>query len=165
MLDSKNAIRIEKQKRKSGGPRTVFVFKCAYPECNKEIKSRSGKDLDEHGGKCAVHSHIKRPFESIYNGLLNDHRNPIIELTYEQFLTFTKIKICHYCFSTINWTEYSIISGNYKSRAYFLDRKDNLGPYSIDNCVVCCTKCNIAKGNRYSYEEWYGMTSYFRGKS
>lgn len=23
-------------------------------------------------------------------------------------------------------------------------------------------KCNLARGNRYTYEEWFGMTEFFR---
>jgi hypothetical protein len=30
------------------------------------------------------------------------------------------------------------------------------------NVVGCCKRCNIAKGNRFTYDEWYGMTEYFR---
>jgi hypothetical protein len=31
-------MRIEKQPRKSGGPRTIFIFMCDYPGCTKEMK-------------------------------------------------------------------------------------------------------------------------------
>jgi hypothetical protein len=29
-----------------------------------------------------------------------------------------------------------------------IDRKDNTNGYSVDNCVSCCTACNLAKGTR-----------------
>jgi len=51
------------------------------------------------------------------------------------------------------------------SRSYKLDRMNNDSGYTKDNCVVCCWKCNQSKGNRYTYEEWYGMTAYFREKT
>lgn len=34
-----------------------------------------------------------------------------------------------------------------------LDRVDNAGPYSVDNCVPCCGPCNVAKGTM-SVEEF-----------
>lgn len=38
--------------------------------------------------------------------------------------------------------------------AYNLDRKDNSKGYSIKNCVVCCTVCNLTRGNRFTYEQF-----------
>jgi hypothetical protein len=58
-----------------------------------------------------------------------------------------------------------MVDGKATSRAYQLDRKDNALGYSVDNCVVCCHRCNDAKSNGYDYEEWYGMTAYFRSKA
>lgn len=165
MLNKENAIRMEKQPRKSGGPRTIFVFQCDHAGCRKEIKVRTGNDLLVSSGKCGAHSHVKRPFESIYNSLKNDWRKTPVELSYEDFLDFTKHNACHYCTANIPWVEFGTVDGEFISRSYFLDRKDNEGSYSVQNCVVCCTRCNRAKGNRYSYEEWYGMTTYFRDKN
>ena len=96
---------------------------------------------------CQVHAQRKRPFESIYNGIKNDWRGTEVDLTYEEYLEFTKITNCHYCNSPIPWKAYG-------PRAYYLDRKDNDERYSKVNCVVCCTEGNIAKGNRYTYDEW-----------
>lgn len=144
MLDKNKAIRKITQIRQNGGPRHTYIFKCIIFHCPKEIKVRCDA-LKKASGKCGRHSHIKKPFESIYNGLFNDHRNTIIELTYEEFLEFTNIKNCYYCNENINWNEYGTINGKFISRAYFLDRKDNKGPYSKNNCVVCCSRCNKIK--------------------
>lgn len=165
MLNKKKAIRIEKQPRKSGGPRTVYIFKCKIFDCYNEIKARSGKDLLLRSGTCIIHSHRKKPFESIYNSLCNDDRNLKIDLTYDQFIEFTKIKKCHYCNYTIKWIEYPTIAGKFISNAYYLDRKDCDVGYSKYNCVVCCTRCNRGRSNAYTYQEWYGMTEYLRKKS
>lgn len=164
MLNKKDAIRIEKQSRKCGGPRTVYIFLCNVRDCGKEFKCRVGKELSERNGTCAIHSHRKRPFESIYNSILNDWRQTPVELTYDEFLIFTKNNKCHYCHEIINWIEYSTVSGKYISRAYYLDRMDNNVSYSSNNCVVCCTRCNLCRSNSYTYDEWYGMTEYFRNK-
>jgi len=134
---------------------------CTYPGCKHILNIRSDQ-IKTHTKKCSTHSHTKRPYESIYQSLLKDWRKLDNTLTYEQFLDFTSIKNCHYCLSYINWIPYSTVQGKFISRAYYLDRKDNNLGYSLTNCVTCCTTCNRAKGNRYSYEEWYGMTEYFR---
>lgn len=47
---------------------------------------------------------------------------------------------------------------------YNLDRIDNNKGYIFSNLVVCCWRCNNSKGNRYSFEEWFGMTKFFRDK-
>jgi 5-methylcytosine-specific restriction endonuclease McrA len=159
MLDKSKAVSIYTNIRKNGGPRHTYTFKC--PQCPNTFKIRSDA-LKKATGLCGSCSHKKKPYESLYNSLIKDHRKIKIELTYDEFLEFTKITECHYCLDKINREPYSTLNGKFSSRAYFLDRKNNNGPYSYSNCVVCCTKCNLAKGNRYTYEEWYGMTHYFR---
>ena len=162
-LDKNNVIDTIIQNRPKHGPRYTYIFKCCYLNCKTHIKVRSDA-LKTHSGKCSTHSHVKREFESIYNSFKWGWRGIKCSLTYEQFLEFTKIKNCHYCYSVINWIPYSVVNGRYKSRAYYLDRKNNNGAYSKENCVVCCTKCNIAKNSNYSYNDWYGMTEYYRLK-
>lgn len=162
MLDKTKALSVEKQPRKSDGPRTVYIFKCKEDECEETIKVRAGKELQYRTGYCYIHASQKRPFESIYNGIVNSWRGTPVDLTYEQFVEFTSIKNCFYCTKIINWEEYGVVKGKYTSRAYYLDRKDNTKSYSIENCVVCCTRCNKSRSNSFTYEEWYGMTEYFR---
>jgi 5-methylcytosine-specific restriction endonuclease McrA len=102
--------------------------------------------------------HYKTPYKGTY-GILRKHakrRSIELSMTYEEFLPFTEELQCHYCLSDIVWIKHG------KVNAYNLDRIDNEKGYSKENCVVCCWKCNNSKGNRYSHEEWYGMTEYFR---
>jgi hypothetical protein len=153
MLDKKKSIKTIKQDRPGYGPRYTYVFVCSYPKCAEFINVRQDA-LKKASGKCLSHSHVKRPFEGIYNRLFDDRRKPVIELTYEQFLKFTKITLCHYCGAKINRQEFATIKGEYKSSAYFLDRKDSKKPYCVRNCVVCCTRCNFLKGNRFTYKEF-----------
>jgi hypothetical protein len=82
-------------------------------------------------------------------------RNIKLELTYEEFLTFTKENKCHYCYLEIEYKKY----GN---ASYHLDRKNNYDGYNINNLVVCCNRCNKGKRELFNYDEWYGMTKYFR---
>jgi len=101
-----------------------------------------------------------RPYESTYNTLryVNEGRYSV-DLSYEQFLSFVSIKNCHYCGRDIVWREH--IS---KSHGYNLDRKDNNKCYSVENCVVCCSRCNKGKSDSFSYDEWYQMTKCLREK-
>lgn len=142
MLLKENALKTIKTK--SG---KVFIFKCLDINCDSNIRVRSSY-LSKASGFCIKHTHQKRPFEHIYNSIGKDGRkNSTNNLTYEEFLTFTKIKKCYYCLANIPWKEYAYEDGEYTSKCYFLDRKINSQPYSLTNCVVCCTHCNRMKSN------------------
>lgn len=144
---------------KEPGGRKIEIHQCN--NCDHEIKRRPGR---EHSGLCQSCSLKKKPYEAIYNTIKLSHRNILVELSYEEFVELTKIKECHYCSSPIPWRPYQKIKGKFKSKAYFLDRKDNQDIYRKDNVVVCCTKCNMSRCNRYSYEEWFGMAEFLRKK-
>lgn len=151
-MNKENAIRIEKRKRTdSNSYRTHYIFKCIKEDCNNEVSIRSGY-LNESTGMCYIHRSILRrirPFEKLYNTLKLKANNGIqVDLTYEEYLRFTKIPNCHYCYDLINWTEYS------KGYNYNIDRKDSYKGYSLDNCVVCCGICNFTKSNRFTYNEF-----------
>ena len=75
-------------------------------------------------------------------------------------MKFVEEKTCHYCNASVKWTEFNLLKG----QAYNLDRKDNDLPYTVENCVVCCERCNKAKREFFSYEEWYEMTECLRKK-
>jgi hypothetical protein len=96
-----------------------------------------------------------RPFEWLFNIFTSasDRRDIPHSLTYEDFLIFTKINSCHYCSFPIEWPEYSRSKGP-EREAYYLDRIDNNVGYTPANCVVCCSRCNMGKGDSFSYEEW-----------
>lgn len=106
-------------------------------------------------------SQRKKPYESLYRRLERKARNRgiICNLSYEEFVEFTKIKKCHYCLQDIVFSEYNITKNGYSCN---LDRKNNDGPYSKDNCVVCCKKCNFGKGSRHSYTSWMTITEQYR---
>ena len=89
----------------------------------------------------------------MFNILRSKARGYEVLLTYEEFLEFTKTLRCHYCFAEIDWT---------KDQRYNLDRRNNDIGYTKENCVVCCPRCNYGKSNLFTYDEWYGMTSWFR---
>ncbi len=105
-----------------------------------------------------------RPYEGLYNILLRKNNGrgepfPVL-FSYADFVNFTKTKECHYCDSPINWTEYNVAKS--KTQAYNLDRKDPSVGYSKENCVVCCPRCNRAKSNHFTYEEWMQIGALIR---
>lgn len=119
--------------------------------CRKCIGKTNGlrrKRISRMGAKLA-------PFEWIYKILLRESkkRNIPSTLTFPQFLTFTLIDACHYCDAAIIWKE----DYNSKFQAYNLDRKDNALGYDLDNLVTCCSRCNLSRGNRFTYIQWVEM--------
>jgi hypothetical protein len=107
-----------------------------------------------------------RPYEALFNefvGSCNKRKGRRTtvpnSITYRQFLQFTKETQCHYCWDDLKWTEYGTTTNGGK---YQLDRKNNAFGYSVKNCVVCCTQCNMQKSHRFTYEEWWKSTQWRR---
>jgi hypothetical protein len=132
--------------------RKKHVVFCSYDGCSKKMLVRSD-GMKLHSGLCKVHSHVKRPFESIYNRLFNDWRKTPVELSYEEFVELMKVNECHYCQKPIARIPFATVEGKFLSTAYCLDKKNPKGPYSKANCVTCCWDCNRIKGNVLTYEE------------
>jgi hypothetical protein len=136
-----------------------WVCKCS---CGNEIIVSYHNLVNAYVKSCGCYNKEKaaykelRPYEGIYNLLLRSasRRNKKIpvELPYEYFLRFIAIKSCHYCDGDISWREYG-------KGPYNLDRKDNDVGYVIDNIVVCCKRCNYAKSNLFTYNEWKFITT------
>jgi hypothetical protein len=95
-------------------------------------------------------SRRKRPFEAQYNGLVHRTKHEVL-LSYEEFVQLTDVKECHYCGAPINWPKDGYGKSSSPSN---LDRKDNRLPYTKENVVVCCKKCNIGKNRFFTYDEW-----------
>lgn len=141
----------------------IFIFNCT--SCNSELKVQQ-QYIPKHTGLCIRCSQFDKPFKACYTSLMKSSKNRgyRVDITYEQFLEYTKQHECHYCNDEIKWLPHTTKDKKFSkdSRSYKLDRKDSSKSYSVENCVVCCWKCNSSKSNRYTYEEWYGMTEYFR---
>ena len=104
-----------------------------------------------------------RPFEARYNAWTKraKKRYPV-SITYEQFLSLTDIKNCHYCDDRISWSEYLNKTKAGRQHGSNLDRKDNSKSYDIDNVVVCCWRCNSGKGHSFTYDEWMQLAKVIR---
>lgn len=92
--------------------------------------------------KKANERHYKTPFKRLYTKLKNSAQKKSIEveLSYEDFLEFTKIPDCYYCGDSVLWVPHGK-----KAVAYNLDRRDNEKGYTKQNSVVCCKTCNFLK--------------------
>jgi len=98
-------------------------------------------------------------FKRTYNSFLKQNeKRAECYLSFDDFLKFTSTTTCHYCHTPIRWNKHG------KLTAYNLDRKDSQLGYTVENCVVCCHRCNFGKARRFSYAEWYEMTECFRRK-
>ena len=62
------------------------------------------------------------------------------ELTFEQYTNLVS-SLCTYCNGQVNPTSIG------------LDRKDNALGYSVSNATPCCTRCNMMKGDHYTFQE------------
>jgi len=99
-----------------------------------------------------------RPYEYLYNNLVRScnssqrKRKIPVEMSYEEFLNFTKIDRRHYCDAEIKWFKHG--NGRNTTQGYNLDRLNNSIGYIKENCVVCCFKCNWSKSDHFTYEQW-----------
>lgn len=158
-----NWLVLEKASGRDKFGNMLWLCECQCDEKPRRIRSRACLIQGKKNQSCGCKARNKlRPYEALYNKLLYsnkwDRRARSVEFSYEDFLTFTRIHECHYCCALIEWTEFNLINGS----AYNLDRKDNALPYTMNNCVVCCERCNKAKREWFTYEEWHGMTEYLR---
>src|SRR5208282_5259423 len=96
-----------------------------------------------------------RPYEWLFRKLIRSaaKRRVSCSLTYQQFVTLIQVSHCHYCNIPIAWEPFSRW-GKRGSQSYSLDRKNNRRGYTRHNCVVCCVRCNLSKGDRFTYREW-----------
>lgn len=98
-----------------------------------------------------------RSYESLYNWLKRSaaQRHIPVAMSYEEFCSFTLITTCHYCDAKVTWSEFNVFKKHKGGVVrYNLDRIDNKLPYTKDNCVVCCKRCNWGRGDSFSYAEW-----------
>lgn len=150
------------------GNRTILSFSRFTPKhhdpmwnvrciCGFEFESLTQDLKRQECRNCRMRHTRKRPYESLYNTFVAkaSKRYPV-QITYDDFLSFTAVTQCHYCDGPISWLQFQTRPRNRKSKgqSYNLDRKNNSLPYTVENVVVCCARCNLAKNKSFTYDEW-----------
>lgn len=146
--------------------RDLFVYDC-IDRCGREVRYLKYK-LAKGTYRCRSCAsklkppppQFKEPYRAIYNAYVlavTKRRGLTTDISFDEFLEFTKVGGCHYCDRPILWERFTTSTAA-RSKATHLDRKDNSLGYSKANCVVCCWSCNMTKGNRFSYEEFMSLS-------
>jgi HNH endonuclease len=138
---------IKQAKSKGWKRRWLCMCSCGKTRTISTEHLNSGKRT---GCNACNNGNLKRPFEGRYKSLCALAKGRCsVDLTYEEYLSFTKHKYCHYCGIPLSWK-----SHGYSGDGHHLDRKDNSVGYTKSNCVVCCSRCNRAKSDHFTYDEW-----------
>jgi hypothetical protein len=140
------------------GKRLRWKFRC---DCGRTAICLTQDLTRGKGCKFCVHKgprpyRRKRPFEATYNAFVSRSKHAV-NISYEQFVSFTQIPNCHYCDIPVIWG-----ADRRETTATNLDRKDNYRPYDFDNLVVCCLRCNKSKNTHFTYEEWKSIGAVIR---
>ena len=158
---------LEKLEKRAPNRHILWKCKCS---CGREKITSSNSLQTGHVQSCGCLRkeseklrNRKRPYEFLYNFVkrVAEKRRHEFDLSYEQFLNFTRVGQCHYCYKPIIWSEHATRESR-RNMAYHLDRVNNERGYIFSNLVVCCTRCNVGRNQYFTYEEWYRMTEPFR---
>lgn len=151
--------------RKHGRGQAIWLFSCDCGE-SLEIESyrvirgsiKSCGCLHKELGRINIRTKFKIPYgKAAENNSYKRYKDSAKKRQIDFLLTKDEVgklfrENCHYCGSVP-----SIVSGSKHYNGEFIrngiDRIDSNGPYSLDNCVTCCSKCNYAKGTM-SYNEF-----------
>jgi hypothetical protein len=122
------------------------------PILGERLTARRTKSCGCLQKEIARSAHKLRPYESVYNVLVNSatYFAKGVTLTYEQFLSLVELGKCHYCGDAITWTQHGLKKNN---AGYNVDRIDSSLGYTVENCVPCCWACNRMKCN-IPYQEF-----------
>lgn len=123
-----------------------FFKKMSFPQqkyCSKNCQSRAAtsrwvcKGINKYGRFIDIpairrgNSALKKRFYNLKSCAKT--RGILVALTFEEYESIVSSS-CHWC------------DGELPKTGGGIDRLDNSIGYSFDNCVPCCTQCNIAKG-------------------
>ena len=102
------------------------------------------------------HSETPSGIYSTTKGSVNYYHNTTVDISREDFIVWynSQIKICGYC--DIPEDKLNLL-GNYyadKCNRLTVDRMNNDFGYREDNMVMSCYRCNMTKGDVFTYEEF-----------
>lgn len=148
------------------GHAAIWLCRC---DCGREKSVASNAMTSGKTRSCGCGRHIPRPwlrirpYEALYNAWrkLCAARDLRVEITYEQFVSYTQTAQCFYCGESVAWAEHN--PGKCGATACVnLDRKDSSLGYSSENIVVCCRRCNLSKRDLFTCEEFLVMMAALR---
>jgi 5-methylcytosine-specific restriction endonuclease McrA len=157
-INSCVVLEIQEEVLRKGGRDYWLLCRC---DCGKIKRIRYASFMSKTTISCGCwrikrlsERQKKRPYEAHYNLLLRLAKKykREVSFSYEEFLGFTKITECMYCGAHIEWLLHG--TNDVFVGAYYLDRKDNSSDYTLENSGVCCIRCNLSKGDRFTQEEW-----------
>src|ERR1700676_950965 len=99
-------------------PSKVRFYNCR--DCGKNVQTRNRpgtgvckscnayRNINSIANR-GIKGNIKRPFEYAYNSLVRGAKKMgrQVHISYEEYLQFTSVAECHYCFARINWTPHT----------------------------------------------------------
>lgn len=159
-----------------GGNVSYYSCKC---RCG-HIADLNGSHLRNGNTTICLKCHQAKPHNRlrIYEGLFNRTRYCALKgnnsrkkyhafsLTFDEFLSLIETGKCHYCWTPLEWIRFGTgrqcPSGRPGMTSHQMDRKDNNLGYVPGNVVACCWRCNRAKLNIFTYEDYYEMTACLR---
>ena len=142
---------------------TKQCTKCKDVKLLSEFGTASGTKKDGHNSWCKqccrkisrAHSRTPSGIYSTTKGSVNYYKNTTVEIPRKDFITWYNLqpKHCVYC----NIPELDLKHmGNYyfdKCDRLTVDRMDNSIGYRNDNIVLSCYRCNMTKGDVFSFDE------------
>lgn len=145
---------IVRQNSSKSDVRVYYLTECL--KCGKQsIRLRNITQFNKSNGCKYCNSAFE---ESSYNNLLHVYksgakdRNINWELTNEEFLSLVT-QNCYYCGEEPYERPHD--TSSHKLKVMGIDRLNSNLSYSLNNCVPCCTKCNLMK-QALSKEEFLG---------
>lgn len=143
----------------------TIMWLCRCLNCGTEVTVSSTKLKNSEINSCGCMEHVRSartsPGESGFNSILNDYRQGAkrrgleFNLSKDEFRELTSSN-CTYCGLSPSSISYGSKGAKKEYGKYTfngIDRLDSSIGYEMNNCVTCCTECNLAKGSR-SYDEF-----------
>lgn len=123
-----------------------------YKDRNKKYRLKN----IEYYNKYRREWRYKRPegiWEVLKQGAIK--RKKLLNIKREDFILWwnKQQQICFYCGVSINKLKELKDSTSSWCNRLTIDRIDNKKPYQIDNIVLACRRCNMIKGDFFTYEE------------
>jgi len=148
-----NRLTAIKYHSKNSANNRIWIFKC---DCGKEFKAEYSDFVREKVKSCGCltiisakspKSKYSRPVNEKYNEYkFRAKKNGIkFDLSKDEFLSIIKSN-CNYCGESPSQCKFDR-TRNFTEMLNGIDKVDNDSGYIMENCVPCCTVCNLAKRN------------------